>query len=104
MVGGEPRPIFQIEDDDEDEGLVNGGSELLQGEYEDKDDLAMPETLGDTDPKQSLLHDTTNLVVGTAGCCGAVCFIYSCLCCGMCHDELVETYNHHTLFGRWCPM
>ncbi len=76
-------------------------------QIEDEDDLAsMPEEV--PDPKQTLLThspDTAELVVGTAGCCGAVFMLYCCLCRGLCHDESIETYNKHTLCGRWwCPV
>jgi len=82
-------------------------------QIEDEDDLASDTpntaTLPDSpkhsaEQKQRLLLDTAELAVGTAGCCGAACLIYCCLCCGMCHDEMAETHNRHTLWGRWCPI
>jgi hypothetical protein len=82
-------PVFKIEDDDEDSG---------------HDDLAGP-TPGTADQAQSLLFDdTAERVVGTAGCCGAFVMLFGCLCCGLCTNEFVETYRHHTLCGRWCPV
>ena len=41
---------------------------------------------------------------GTAGCCGALVLLFGCLCCGLCEREFTDTYRHHTLCGRWCPV
>ena len=83
-------PMFQIEDTD------------------DADDLADPTpTTTSREQAQSLLvdqDDTAERVVGTAGCCGAFVMLFGCLCCGLCTREFLETYRHHTLCGRWCPM
>lgn len=93
----QPVPVFKIEEDDED-------------------DLASPPTstnhtssdgnIADIiEQKEPLLFDTPHRIIGTAGCCGALCILFSCLCCcGACKHEFVETYRHHTLCGRWCPM
>ena len=85
-------PVFQIEDDE--------------------DDLASPRiTLttttpdGSTEQSKPLLFDTSDRIIGTAGCCGAFCLLFSCLCfCGACKKEFIETYRRHTLCGRWCPI
>jgi hypothetical protein len=83
---------------------------------DDSDDLAdMAPTASDPAPdtlacsieqRQCLLPamDTAERVVGTAGCCGALVLLFGCLCCGQCEREFVDTYRHHTLCGRWCPV
>lgn len=91
-------PVFQIEDDEED-------------------DLASPRiiitaittldnsTINTTEQTKPLLFDTSHRIIGTAGCCGAFCLLFSCLCfCGACKKEFIETYRRHTLCGRWCPI
>ena len=82
--------VFRIDDEDDD----------LASVIEEVPDLKHS-------ANQTLLThtDTAELVVGTAGCCGAVIMLYCCLCRGLCHDESIETYNKHTLCGRWwCPV
>jgi len=83
-------PVFQIEDEDN------------ECAHDDDDDLADPTVPGNAD--QPLIDDTAERVVGTAGCCGAFVMLFGCLCCGLCTNEFVETYRHHTLCGRWCPV
>ena len=85
-------PVFQIEDDDNECG------------HDDDDDLADPMPGTADQAKSPLIDDTAERVVGTAGCCGAFVMLFGCLCCGLCTHEFVETYRHHTLCGRWCPV
>ena len=77
-------PVFVIEEDDQ------------------------PPDHGEKDPASGLLQeesDTAERAIGTVGCCGAIVMVGMCLmCCGCCRDEFRETYNRHTLFGRWCPI
>jgi hypothetical protein len=72
----------------------------------DYDDLADAIDDGpvESDQRQALIQDVANRTVGTAGCCGAVCMCFGCLCCGMCWKEIRETYDRFTLCGLWCPI
>ena len=83
---------------------------------EDEDDLASPPTstnhtssdgniVNTSEQQEPLLFETPDRIIGTMGFCGAFCVLFSCLCtCGICRKEFVETYRHHTLCGRWCPI
>jgi hypothetical protein len=68
-------------------------------ENDSSDDASIPH-----DQRQALLQDVADRTVGTAGCCGAMCVCFGCLCCGLCWKEMHETYNRFTLCGLWCPM
>ena len=91
-------PVFKIEDSDDDDDL---NIRQLEGALPDASDTDIP--FHASEQTQSLLN-TTELAVGTAGCCGAVCLVFGCLCCGMCREEFVETYTRFTLCGRWWPL
>jgi hypothetical protein len=94
MAGESPSgPIFTIEDSDDDLSMPGGA-------LTDARDTPSHASDEQTHP---LLH-ATDRAVGTAGCCGAVCLISVCLCCGMCRDEFVETYNRFSLCGMWWPL
>ena len=90
---------------------------FLIDDSDDSDDLAdvaptasdpAPDTVAcSAEQSQALLPGTMDMaerVVGTAGCCGALVLLFGCLCCGQCEREFVDTYRHHTLCGRWCPV
>jgi hypothetical protein len=88
-----PNSVFQIEDDDLEVSAVG-------------DDSPPSDSKQSTENSRLIhnLQDAAGLAVGTAGCCGAVFLSCGCLCCGQCHDELVDTYNRFTLCGRWWPV
>jgi hypothetical protein len=90
--------IFQIEDNSDDDDSV--AAPPLDGVCLGGEQNA---PFHSSEQTQSLLH-TTELAVGTAGCCGAACFAFGCLCCGLCRDELVDTHNRFTLCGKWWPL
>ncbi len=102
--------VFQI-DDDEDDDLADPTSHpirvkppLLCGEGQQENQKLLRgggNTAADPPPS---FWDTVDRMAGTAGCCGAVCMLFGCLSCGLCWREMRETYAHHTLCGRWCPV
>ncbi len=83
--------VFTIESDEEidyttDTSLQSSASILIPEQESDR-------LLGDR-------------VVGTIGFCGAVALLSSTCCCfgRGCHkEEIIHTYNRHTLFGLCCP-
>ena len=78
MSNKEVRPVFVIEEDDE--------------------------TTDNAANQAPLLDDTADRAVGTMGFCMAAFALFACMICGGCRKELKESYNRHTLFGRWCPV
>jgi hypothetical protein len=87
-------PVFQIDDDDDD--------------LADSDQNTLPAFTEPAEQRQKLLVDdattTADRIAGTVGCCGAFCMLFGCISCGMCWREFRDTYIHHTLCGRWCPV
>jgi hypothetical protein len=82
------KSVFTIDDLEDNDSSAN-------------DDASAPH---DSDQGQALLEGVADRTVGTAGCCGAMCVCFGCLCCGMYWKEMHETYNRFTLCGLWCPM
>ena len=97
MAGGSPSPgpIFTIEDSDDD-------MHMPEGALPDSGDT--PFLMAPAETHSLLFHHAADRAVGTAGCCGAVCLSSFCLCCGMCRDEFVDTYNRFSLCGMWWPL
>jgi hypothetical protein len=94
-----PASVFTIEDsDDDDLTSMQGGGVSPDAPFLES------AAAGDEQTHSLLFHHATDRAVGTVGCCGAVCLSSVCLCCGMCRDEFVETYNRFTLCGMWWPL
>jgi hypothetical protein len=94
--------VFQIDDNDDDDNTTNNNTDDLADPADPP--LDAPACTA-AEQRQSLLSlDTAERVAGTAGCCGALVLLFGCLCCGLCEREFTDTYRHHTLCGRWCPV
>jgi len=56
---------------------------------------------------ERVVGTTAERAVGTIAFCGAMALL-SCVCCCFertCHrEEIIHTYNRHTLFGQCCPL
>jgi hypothetical protein len=99
-----PASVFSIGDDgpDYDDDLAH--STPIRITVEDDTPNTHCKRFDACEQKQGLLHDAAERTIGTAGCCGAFCMLFGCVCCGMCWGEFRDTYNRFTFCGLWCPV